>query len=752
MHERDVENVLEQLLTDKGWVTAVGSKQRNVYRQQPKTEVEKGKLRGKRPDFVLYGKNERPIAIIETKKSSQKSLSGALEQAIGYANSLGVSIVFIFSKNVFFSYHIKKKASLYIDDQEVLEFPDRETLELFESANDNKIIVSEKIKISSRNDLISVFDFANKQLRKAGVTIGMSRFTEFANLLFLKLVSEKSDNLDYNIPPHISWNAYKNETGEKLLEYINGMVIPKLDAVFKNKDGDTIFDTLKITDSVALKNIIDKLDCLDIANIKTDIKGDAFEYFIQKYNSGNKDLGEYFTPRHIVNFLVKIANPQYTEKIYDPFCGTGGILIAAFNYVRADLKRNHMLSEAVLEDMRKNMLYGSEKTATAKIAKMNMILTGDGHSDIKQQDTFTNPIDKEMDVVITNIPFSQEGTGSEFYDIETTNGDSQAIQHIVKSLNDKPTARAFIIVPEGVLNNGELTSLRQKLVSQGLLKGIISLPCGVFLPYTEAKTSIICLSKTATNEKIFFYNVKNDGFTLTTRRRKLDVVNDFDEFIAINPLECYSFVEDERILWVNREDILATKNITLLGFKYNKNLLDGHIWLEKIIREVNVKNSEQFPTATVSNDNYLGLFLGEEYWGENFVSVTSEENSNYKVVNTNQFAYNPSRINVGSVVINTSDSPVAVSSAYTTFEVYNSEYIPEYIYLLLKCSDVALEIKNRSFGTVRQTLSFDDLSTIQIRKKTIEEQQKIVSQYKKDYWKYCMYKKRLDSFKIEGLG
>jgi len=748
MHERDVENVLEQLLQSKGWVTDVGNKNRNVYRQSPKSADEKALLGLKRPDFILYDSNENPIAIIETKKSRHKKVQDALEQAIGYASLLNLSIVFVFSKNIFFSYHLPTKSSLYIDEQEVNEFPIPEMLIKFAAQNTNSIFFSEKQKIKSRKDLITVFESANKQLRSAGITIGMSRFTEFANLLFLKLVSEKDSDVIDKIPDYISWDNYKTKSGEELLNYINEIVIPRLDAIFQSNENDTIFEKMKIKDSVALKNIIKKLDTLDMSGIKTDIKGDAFEYFIQKYNSGNKDLGEYFTPRHIVNFLVKIADAKYGEKIYDPFCGTGGMLISAFGYISGNLENEKMLTPALLEDLRKNTLYGSEKTVTAKIAKMNMILTGDGHSNIVQQDTFRNPVDGKFDIVLTNIPFSQTGTGSDLYDIETENGDSQAIQHVLKSLKNNAASRAFVIVPEGVLNNSDLTSLRAKLVSGNHLQGIISLPCGAFLPYADAKTSILCLKKQCDNEKIFFFNVENDGHTLTTRRRKLDTITDFDDFIALDVFKRENQLEHEKIMWIEKERILKSENVTLLSFKYNQTLKEGNVWLSDIIRETSERNSRQFPTATVSNESYWGIPLGEDYWGDNFVSVTSEENTNYKVVRRHQFAYNPSRINVGSVVMNTSASPVSVSSAYTTFEVCNEKYLPEYIFLLLKYSPVALEIKNRSFGTVRQTLSFKDLSTIQIKDIDLAEQKKIVKKYVSVFNRFNKAKNELDSFAL----
>lgn len=122
---------------------------------------------------------------------------------------------------------------------------------------------------------------------------------------------------------------------------------------YKN-DNESIFDELKINNGTILEDIIKKLDQLQLTNIEADIKGDAFEYFLRTYNSGEKDLGEYFTPRHIVNFLVKLINPRFGETVYDPFCGTGGILISAFSYIKT-MPNN----SASLKFLRENSVFGT---------------------------------------------------------------------------------------------------------------------------------------------------------------------------------------------------------------------------------------------------------------------------------------------------------------------------------------------------------------------------------------------------------
>jgi type I restriction enzyme M protein len=107
---------------------------------------------------------------------------------------------------------------------------------------------------------------------------------------------------------------------------------------FQKKYGKDIFQPLHIQNPVILKRIVDKLTPLHLTGMKVDIKGEAFEYFLKEAIKGQKkDLGQYFTPRHIVDFLVRLVDPTINEKIYDPFCGTGGILIKVFNYIAENI-------------------------------------------------------------------------------------------------------------------------------------------------------------------------------------------------------------------------------------------------------------------------------------------------------------------------------------------------------------------------------------------------------------------------------
>lgn len=743
--ERDIENLLEQKLRSKGYILDIGEANRNVYWQTPRSPEEKKKLKGLKPDFCIYLEktrktNSSPDIIIETKKPGMK-LVATLDQAMNYATLLDAKIVIIFDGHTLKSFYVKTKESLKLDGLEINQILTIDEYRAYILNDTSNIETNTNIEIRSKQDLISVFSFANNKLRKAGITKGIERFTEFTNLLFLKLISEENDIITESIPEHIKWDSYKNKSGEELFSYINEVVIPELERIFNKHNQDSLFTKLLINDTLTLKQIIDKLSGLHLSKIETDIKGDAFEYFIQKYNSSNKDLGEYFTPRHIVNFLVKLANPKYGEKIYDPFCGTGGILISAFNYIRNYLSESNMLTLATIADLRENTIHGSEISSTAKVAKMNMILTGDGHSNIKQQNTLTHRHLDSFDVVLSNIPFNLEVDQSDLYFTKGKNGNAQCIEHILYALKKKPNARGYIIVPEGILNNSELLNTRKVLIDNSLLIGIISLPSGVFLPYADAKTSILVLQgfNGKNIQECFYYKVRNDGFTLTPRRRKKDGINDLDEFLSTSI---------DELPKMKYSDIVADKNYSLLYFKYDRTIPEGYIKLKEIIKEVRNKNQEECLTITISKNEFYGISLGEAYWGESFSSVTSESNTDYKIIKPGEIAYNPSRANIGSFGINLTKIPYAVSKMYVTFQIHNSEFLPEYVYLYLTSLEGLDEVKIRSFGAVRQALRFEDLVEISIPKISLLEQKKICERAKVQYESYLKAKNNLNNFSM----
>ena len=529
--ERDTETLIDRTLTNLGWQDQPKHGKRNVFKQQPKTLDQKKALKGLHPDYILYPTDsDQPLIVIEAKRAG-RNIHDALRQGLEYAQRIKAPIVFatdgIFTKTL----HVQFQKPLTLNGEELDELI-REYLAL-QYLETSDLATKDKNVLESRKELISIFDQANELLRGEGLQAGVDRFSEFANILFLKIISEREDvNEESGAPDFIKreyrWDFFKNKTGTELRDYINSIVLQHFRDWFDDKD---IFADLRIRSPERLRKIIDLLDPLYLIDANTDIKGDAFEYFLKSYSSGNyNDLGQYFTPRHIVKTMVRVLNPQLGEKIYDPFCGTGGMLTETFKYIHNRMPQN----KNSLGLLRQHTVYGRELTTIARIAKMNMILIGDGHSNVKQLDSLERPVVGEYDAVITNIPFSQETDWGGLYDLPTRNGDSICLQHCLQALNkDNPNSRAAIIVPEGFLFDAKFRKERKFLVEKYDLHTVISLPSGVFLPYTPQKASILYVKQRAKGkkkERIWFFEVKSDGFTLDNYRKPL-ANNDLDTLL-----------------------------------------------------------------------------------------------------------------------------------------------------------------------------------------------------------------------------
>jgi len=429
--EPETRVLIDRNLDNLGW--KLTGEDRNVFFEQPKTETERKKLGGKRPDYVLYSKeSDKPLIVIEAKKKGSRT-DTALEQGISYARAIEAPLVFATDGVFCRAFHTGANRPPILNGEEVDEFI-REALALRYLTSYEVNTVSPKVQYD-RKELIRIFDEANNMLRGEGLRAGIERFGEFANILFLKLISEseqikKENGCKTKFDRACSWDCIKQIPPTARIEYINKTVYEKLNKLY----GTDIFTALQLRDPSILRDIMGKLDPLMLTDVDSDVKGDAFEYFLKASTSTKNDLGEYFTPRHIVKTMVRLVNPQIGEKIYDPFCGTGGFLIESFRYIYSNMAR----TEANLTLLREHTVYGNEITNTARITKMNMILAGDGHSNIKMKDSLANPEDGTktyydekgnnhhcgFDIVLANMPYSQQTKHGNLYDLPSTNGDS----------------------------------------------------------------------------------------------------------------------------------------------------------------------------------------------------------------------------------------------------------------------------------------------------------------------------------------
>jgi len=289
----------------------------------------------------------------------------------------------------------------------------------------------------------------------------------------------------------------------------------------------------------------------EIDNFKhstSDDIGDAYEYLLQ-ITGAQGDVGQFRTPRHIIKFIVEAVNPTKKDSVLDPAVGTAGFLIAAFNHVKHhhdgvdDITGLPDESETRLtadekERMNKNYHGFDIDPTMVRTAKVNMYLHGFTTPDIKNHDSLSSEDywNGRYDVILANPPFMTPKGGIKPHDkfgIVANRAEVLFVDYIASHL--KPTGRAGIVVPEGIIfQSGKAYRELRKTLVESSLYAVISLPSGVFMPYTGVKTSILLLDKELVKQRddILFIDIKHTGVSLGATARKIDS-NDLPEALRL---------------------------------------------------------------------------------------------------------------------------------------------------------------------------------------------------------------------------
>ena len=266
--------------------------------------------------------------------------------------------------------------------------------------------------------------------------------------------------------------------------------------------------------------------------LKTDLLGDAIESALSE-TGGTKDLGLYRTPDHIRKMMVEMVDPDFTDTIYDPACGTAGFLFDAYDYViEKAQKTRQMPSENVANMFYRNGIGGVEYAGMIrKMAAINLYIRGLNPHNIQQGDSLAL-YDPSKDagsknVIIANPPFGAEKDQPAYPNVweDYPKGDTTTL--FVKLMFDllNQRGRCAVVISEGLLtwNSGDAVSLRKLLLNEANLRAVISLPQGVFVSKSGqgAKTSILYFEKGQPTDFVWFYKIENDGFSMGTNRKEI---------------------------------------------------------------------------------------------------------------------------------------------------------------------------------------------------------------------------------------
>lgn len=397
-----------------------------------------------------------------------------------------------------------------------------------------------------------------------GITNPLEMIEQFTYLLFIKQLDEvetskESDAVILGLPyegmfpndkQHLRWSKFKDKEAEEMYHIVLNEVFPFIknlhqdgDSAYSKYMGDAIF---KVPTPLLLTKVVDGIEQLHIQD--RDTKGDLYEYLLSKVATSGTN-GQFRTPRQIIKMMVELMKPTPTDTIIDPAMGSAGFLVASGEYLR----ENHsdlFLHTELKEHYNNEMFYGFDMDRTMlRIGAMNMLLHGVENPNIEYRDSLSenNADIEKYTLVLANPPFK----GS--LDYESVRGDLLKVTKtkktellflalILKIL--KIGGRSATIVPDGVLfgSSNAHKDIRKEIVDNNKLEAIISMPSGVFKPYAGVSTAILIFTKTGVGgtDKVWFYDMKADGFSLDDKRQQVEA-NDIPDII-----ERFNHLEEEK--------------------------------------------------------------------------------------------------------------------------------------------------------------------------------------------------------------
>lgn len=385
-------------------------------------------------------------------------------------------------------------------------------------------------------------------------------FGELCKVIFVKISDEKKkrrkgEPYEFQIKTH--------ETSRRLAERIRALYEEQ-----KQRDPEVFTETIK-TDDASLRTVVSHLESIDLSNTELDTKGLAFEMFMGGFFKG--DAGQYFTPREVVTFAVEMMQPTSDDLVIDPACGSGGFLLYALEAVRREASEYY--TEGTPEhdrhwhDFAQKNLFGIEiNDEIARVAKMNMILHDDGHTNVIGHDALAR-IDRlveanrgfkrgSFDLVLTNPPFGAQYEKTQHHHLDEyelgnqTNSKGKTsprrmqktdvlfIERVWEFL--KANGRAAMVLPDGTLTNSSLQYARDFMLERFQLLAVVSLPQTAFAHYgAGVKSSVVFLRKRAEGEKprddeaVFMAAPEKIGYDATGRKienQLSQVVQQYREF------------------------------------------------------------------------------------------------------------------------------------------------------------------------------------------------------------------------------
>jgi type I restriction enzyme M protein len=424
--------------------------------------------------------------------------------------------------------------------------------------------------------LRSKVDVLWNKLWTGGLVNPLDAIEQFSYLLFMKRLDDEENRRaqnarrrgrDYNSlfsDSELRWSYWTNLKAETALKHVKEKVFPALKAIggagssFELQMENAEF---KINKPSLLIEACKAIDEMHISQLNQDVQGDLYEYLLNRLNIAGRN-GQFRTPRHIIRMMVQMIAPQKNERVCDPAAGTCGFLVNAYQYIletntspdilQYDEDRmphnfvGDLLEEGDEEFLQSKALtgYDSDSGMTMlRIGSMNLMLHGVSHPRFHYTDTLSKDFKeaRQYDVVLANPPFKGAVDSSSVgKDLPLRYKKTELLfLHLFLRLLEMG-GRCAAISPDGVLfgSSNAHVETRKKLIEENRLDAVISMPSGVFKPYAGVSTAVLIFTKGGTTDRIWFYDMEHDGFSLDDKRQKV-AENDIPDIL---------------LCWLNRHD------------------------------------------------------------------------------------------------------------------------------------------------------------------------------------------------------
>lgn len=715
-----------------------------------------------RADIVVYSDDEckEPFLVVECKKEgiTDAEFKQAIEQAFGNANSIRSKYASVVAGNTKTAFDVSGFKPNERERNVIADIPLK-----YGKAPKYKYTKGDKdkdLKVVTREDLISALEKCHDTVWQGGKLAPTTAFDEVSKLLFCKMKDEK-DGTKRNEPYRFQIGTH--ETADEVAE--------RIDEIYqeaKKEDAEVFKEDIRL-ESKVIYSVVEHLQGLALNKTDLDTKGVAFEKFMIDYFKGK--MGQFFTPRPVIDFAVKLLEPTHSDLVIDPSCGSGGFLLSVLDTVRKDSERDYDESEAdkIWHKFAEKNLYGIEiNDQIARICKMNMIIHDDGHTNVISTDSlrFLKDIKKlhsgfksnHFDLLLANPPFGaivksaeKEEKYLDQYSLgENRKNQKTEILFIERCIDfvKEGTGRMGLVLPDGILTNSSLSYVRDLLLEKCQITAIISLPQFAFSHFgAGVKSSLVFARKKAKTEvtsdyPIFMAMADKIGYDATGRESENELPEILQKYFA------YTLGE---LAWENHQIFSVNKSNL-------EDRIDPHFYLpsfKDLIDKIRSKpyvplgelvefSSETWNQKDIFDNEFPYIEISEIELSSgaisniSYVLIDDAPSRAKMIVRENDIIVSTTRPHRGAIsfIDKEKDGYIASTGFVILRRLKTNKISKDYLFYILRTQICLQQMLQRSSGGNYPAITASELKNIFIPVPSLEKQSEIISTMSESISKY----------------